>query len=660
MLKILNNLDIKKKLLVGFAAVVLVSVILSTIVFVNFSGYTTAIGWDVHTYKVLSDIDNIVASMVNMETGQRGFSITGDEKFLEPYNKGKIDFDKYFNDAKQLTSDNPAQQENLNKIKQLKESWQQVAENSINLRREIASKNKTIDDVIKEETAAKGKTFMDNLRNVAADCSKNENTLLIERDKSLASTESVTKAVLIFGTIIAILLSLFIAFYISKIITTGISRVVNAANKLSTGDLNIDMEVTSKDEIGTLAESFIIMKNTIRNLIGEIRVLSENAIEGHLSVRGNTSKFSGDFQNIVDGVNKTLDAVVEPVKEATTVLEEMAKANLRVEVAGDYKGDHAVVKNAINKTIMTFNEVLGNINYASEQVSTGSKHVSDSSQTLSRGSTEQASSIEEITASIEQVASQTKQNAENANKANELASLAKEKAVQGNTQMAEMLKSMNEINDSSNNISKIIKVIDEIAFQTNILALNAAVEAARAGQHGKGFAVVAEEVRNLAARSADAAKETTEMIEGSIKTVDSGTKIATDTAAALNQIVDGVAKVANLVDEIAAASNEQASGIAQVNQAVLQVSRVVQTNSATSQESAAASEELSSQAELLKELVSKYKLKKNVHNTSLTPEILKMLEQMAAKKNTSNYEESLSEAVPKARIALDDGNFGKY
>lgn len=271
--------------------------------------------------------------------------------------------------------------------------------------------------------------------------------------------------------------------------------------------------------------------------------------------------------------------------------------------------------------------------------------------------------MEELTASLEEISAQTELNAKNANKANELAESAKLNAVQGNSQMKDMLSAMEDINESSMNISKVIKVIDDIAFQTNILALNAAVEAARAGQHGKGFAVVAEEVRNLAARSASAARETTDMIEGSIKKAEGGTKIAKDTADALRKIVDGVEKVATLVNDIAIASNEQAMGIQQINQGIMQVSQVVQTNSATSEESAAASEQLSGQASMLKETVSRFKLKKTQgikdNYSEVSPEVMKLLENMNKVKKAEILTQA-AEDYHKPKIVLSDNEFGKY
>lgn len=352
--------------------------------------------------------------------------------------------------------------------------------------------------------------------------------------------------------------------------------------------------------------------------------------------------------------------ISRPLQKLAGEMQKMAAGDLNVAIAITTKDETGLLANSFMTMANSVNEVINNINMSSVQVAAGSKQVSASSLALSQGATEQASSIEEVTASMEEIAAQTTQNAANANQANELAITAQDSALLGNNEMQNMLKAMEDINQASSNIYKIIKVIDEIAFQTNILALNAAVEAARAGQHGKGFAVVAEEVRNLAARSANAAKETTAMIEGSMQKVSFGTKIAQETASSLEKMVNDIAQVATLIGQIAAASSEQASGIAQVNQAINQVSMVVQSNSATAEESAAASEELSAQAGILKDLVGKFQVKRlpgTAASGSIDPAMLKMLEEMLDKNKAAG---AAAGPANKIKIALSDNEFGKY
>jgi methyl-accepting chemotaxis protein len=418
-----------------------------------------------------------------------------------------------------------------------------------------------------------------------------------------------------------------------------------------TGMLENLRQVSKHSENDRLTPAGIRMVESIQGLVDEVKLLEEAATAGNFDYRGVTEKFAGGYQKIIIGFNNTLEAMAQPLREADAVLKEMAQGNFKLRMVGNYQGQQAALKEAINTTLDSLNEVLGEIDSVARQVAVGAGQIAKSSQVLSQGASEQASTMEEITASIAAIASQTKLNATNANQANDFALTAKDKAGTGNQQMQAMLQAMDEINVSSANISKIIKVIDEIAFQTNILALNAAVEAARAGQYGKGFAVVAEEVRNLAGRSADAAKETTAMIEGSIQKVDAGTKIANETAGALNEIVDGVTRTEELVNEIAIASNEQATGIAQINQGIAQVSEVTQSNTATAEQSAAASQELNAQVETLQEMVGRFKINVQATGTPTRPD--------AAAGIRVALPDSRSVAQ-RQKIALDDHNFAKY
>jgi len=288
-------------------------------------------------------------------------------------------------------------------------------------------------------------------------------------------------------------------------------------------------------------------------------------------------------------------------------LADVADRNLVHDVQVRSEGDE--LGGSLHKMIADLNLTLSSIRTAVDEVSRGTSQISDASQTLSQGATEQAASLQEISASSAQVGQQAKHNAETATQANQLALMAKVAAETGSQRMDALNHSMQSITESSGQIAKIIKTIDDIAFQTNILALNAAVEAARAGRHGKGFAVVAEEVRSLAARSAKAARETADLIEGSKGRVDEGNRIAKETATALSEIVGGIIKVGDLVGEMAAASNEQAQGIAQISQGLGQIDQVTQQNTATAEETAAAAEELSGQADELRGLVGQFTLK---------------------------------------------------
>jgi methyl-accepting chemotaxis protein len=414
-------------------------------------------------------------------------------------------------------------------------------------------------------------------------------------------------------------------------------------------------------------------------------MLSKAAVEGKLSTRADVARHQGEYRKVIEGFNATLDAVIKPVNEASACLQEMAGGNLDVEMKGDYKGDHAVIKENLNATLASLNDILSQFSSAVEQMTTGARQVSGSSQSLSQGATESASSLEEISASMHELTSQTNLNAENATQANQLAVQAKISAEKGDAEMGNMVRAMNDINESASSISKIIKAIDEIAFQTNLLALNAAVEAARAGKHGKGFAVVAEEVRNLAQRSAAAARETAEMIEGSIKKTEAGARIAKETSKALEEIVTGSTKVTDLIGEIAAASKEQAQGIGQINTGLAQVDQVTQQVTANAEESASASEELSSQSLQLKSMLSKFRLrKKELAATAsglpegITPEMIRMLREMLQSQQlaaASGVRPGRSAGRPPMKagatrggttvkpsdiIALDDNDFGNF
>jgi len=332
---------------------------------------------------------------------------------------------------------------------------------------------------------------------------------------------------------------------------------------------------------------------------------------GDITLRPEDVESIGRHAQAKDEIGQTISSCAAFVGRITDIggnMEMVANGDLTAELT--LLSDKDTLGNDFMKMTTNLNKMFSEIQSATNQVSIGSKQVADSAQALAQGATEQAASIEELSSSISEIAESTKTNAAIADKNSKLSSAIKESAEKGSRQMDEMIAAVKEINDASQSISKIIKTIDDIAFQTNILALNAAVEAARAGQHGKGFAVVAEEVRNLASKSAEAAKDTGSMIQNSMEKAGLGSRIAGETAASLAEIVTGINESSQLVSQIADASEQQALGIAQINIGIDQVAQVVQQNSATAQESAAASEEMSGQSDILQQYIAQFKLKR--------------------------------------------------
>jgi len=363
-----------------------------------------------------------------------------------------------------------------------------------------------------------------------------------------------------------ILCTIVLIFIVSGRIAKPIKKVTHAAQEIANGKFDVTLSVRSKDEIGRLVDAF---NETLIRLT--------------------------DYQGYIDELSDSLASI--------------ANGNLNVELKRDYIGQFKKLKDNIDSLLNQLSSTLQHIANAADQVNSGSEQVANGAQALSQGATEQAGSITELSSSINSVSEQIKHNAYNSQKAKQKSVKAGNEISDSTVLMKQMIEAMDDINTKSSEISKIIKIIDDIAFQTNILALNAAVEAARAGAAGKGFAVVADEVRNLASKSAQAAKNTTALIEETNKAVTKGSNIATKTAQSLDASAIAVNDVAKLIDEIAVASQNQAAAIEQVNVGIEQISVVVHSNAATAEESAASSEELSSQAYLLKNLVSRFNLR---------------------------------------------------
>jgi methyl-accepting chemotaxis protein len=450
------------------------------------------------------------------------------------------------------------------------------------------------------------------------------------------------------GILILLIGSLLFSVFASQLVQPIIS-LQHAAEKIAKGDSSVIVDIHSKDEIGRLADSFrelihyfkdveaaaeainvgnlsaevmaksekdVLSRNllALKGVMDEVQRLLDAMRDGRLSVRGNPENFKGIYRNLISAINLMMDEIVQPIQEASKALERVAQRDLTSRMHGEYAGDYAIMKKALDTAISNLADGMQQVAVNADQVKHASAEISSSSSNLSNGGTHQAEALQEVTDRMNDMLKMIQRNSVFAREASNLSQEARNSAEKGVSSMQHLSQAIDRIKASADETVKIVKTIDDIAFQTNLLALNAAVEAARAGDSGKGFAVVAEEVRNLAMRSAGAAKNTAKMLEESARNAGDGVALNQEVLKNLHEINGQVNKVNHVMQEITAASDEQLSGAQQIGNAVDRAASVTQQNAATAQESAASANQLNAQAEVMQELVLTFKLEHSQQN----------------------------------------------
>lgn len=423
-----------------------------------------------------------------------------------------------------------------------------------------------------------------------------------------ASARKIAVVVLILVVVVCIAI---IAFVLQKSIKKRLSDLQSAAKSIEQGTFEAAISTEGRDEIAHVMGSFAVVVETLRRFSATQEQLVSAALQGNMSQRADSDGYAGGFRAMVDGTNAVLDASVRPVREALESLQAMANADFTRGIQGEYEGDHALLKNAVNTTLDAINSTLQEVLHTAAFVLNSARQVALASHSLSSGSVEQAASLEQITSSVQEIAAQITHTASSASVATNHASRSQAEALEGNDDMSYLNETVQAINNSSTDIAGIVRVIDEIAFQTNMLALNAAIEAARAGRYGKGFAVVAEEVRTLAKRSAEAARRTTTLIESAVANAAGSFAQTQITSERFQSIVQSATATSALVQEINEHTSEQAAGINQITLGLQQIDSVVQVTAANAEECAAAAQELESQAQRLNQLLAHFRLEEH-------------------------------------------------
>lgn len=556
-----NKLSIQKKLLTSFMMIAILTVICGGLGLAFLQKTNSDYKYALNNYGFSQGvIGNLGMEVQNSKSIIRDIIILKDNKELKD---AKDELDTCITKIQELITEvekfNTSEDDKtlFNKISYDIAQYQVVKVEVINL--SMAKKNDEALSLLRE----KGTPLMNEITDDISELMKKNISTGNEVINKLKVLQIIASSIIILSIVIACVFTVLLAIYLSKIIGNPIKEIAKVAEKISKGELDVSIDITSEDEIGELANSFSIMITSLRSYIYEI----------------------------------------------SDILGNISKGNINITTKVEYKGDFVEVKNSLDSILNSLNEVFNELNESSKQVNGGSEQVASTAQVLSQGATEQASVVQELSASMEEISEKIERNAKSASNTNEIANKLANDVEESTNKMKEMVNAINDIEKASKDINNIIDTIDDIAAQTDLLALNAAIEAARAGDAGKGFAVVAEEVRKLSSQSAEAAKQTTTLIKICIQAVTKGRVLANNTASNLFEVANNVKKTTNLIKDIAFESDEQAQAINQINSGITQISDVVQSNSAIAEESAAASEELTTQVEILNKMIGKFRLR---------------------------------------------------
>jgi methyl-accepting chemotaxis protein len=635
------SLRLKWKLVVVFGVVFLTAIVQSVLTYQSVRASERSQLAAQRSYAVIDAATEAHNALDLMYDGYRGYVTTGRDSYLDTYNRGWQSFGAKLDDLHRLAGIDRARATMWDALRlQSERVRSHVTEPGIRARREGTGKAAVLPEPTDDDPLA-------DLKGSLGKAVATERAAMVSGVEAGVKRDEATANLLMWGTLIAIVVTITAAAVFERGINWPVNELGTKMDALARGDVDVEVWITSRDEMGDLANALrrIItsqrefaqiaehlgagdisvtlrprsekdvlshsmqrMIDALGGLTREVQRLIGAAKSGDLTTRGDASRYQGAFREIISGFNDTLEGVTAPVHESADVLELVAGRDLRARVRGDYRGEHAKIKAALNAALSHLDEALGEVAVSVEQVAAGASQVSSGSQLLAQGAGEQASSLEEISSALQEMSSMTRQSAASAREAKSLSDSARGSAQRGAASMQRLSEATERITTASASTAKIVKTIDEIAFQTNLLALNAAVEAARAGDAGKGFAVVAEEVRNLAMRSADAAKNTAALIEESVRNAQGGVAINTEVVANFGEIVAQVNKVSEVMAEIAAGAEQQSQGIEQLTGAVEQMSGVTQQTASSSEESASAAEELSGQAARMRSLIGNFQL----------------------------------------------------